>query len=130
MKKTSSSSSSSFLSLSSSSPPEQFPLIHPSEKSLTINAYDRANLQYAPITTRADYDEEFGGSKISTDSKISKISKNETVSAGNEEGLRVVGPLRLASILFFMAYGGSYGVEGTKQKKGRTRKKVREIERK
>lgn len=26
--------------------------------------------------------------------------------------LRVVGPLRLASILFFLAYGGSYGVEG------------------
>ena len=41
--------------------------------------------------------------------------------AARDSALRVVGPLRLTSILFFLAYGGSYGVEGMREERGERR---------
>lgn len=80
------------------------PLLPSSERILAINY--GPGITEVPITSKSDL--------YGSNSNISIISKNSINSnqSNPSEGLRVVGPLRLASILFFMAYGGSYGVEG------------------
>jgi len=81
---------------------EKIPLFNPSEKNFSLN-YDNPNSDNVHFTTCP-------GPICGPNPELAK----RVADSGNATSpLRVVGPLRLASILFFMAYGGSYGVEGS-----------------